>query len=70
LNAEHNRRGDAMPPTLWGFFVGALIAVGLGLLIPDVMTAVGGAVVFGLFGAILAWLGSILLRRARGSVRR
>jgi hypothetical protein len=59
-----------MPAALWGFFIGALLAVGLGLLIPDVMTAVGGAVVFGLIGALLAWIGSMIARRVRGAAGR
>jgi hypothetical protein len=44
--------------------------VGLGLLIPDVMTAVSGAVVFGLIGALLAWIGSMAARLVRGAVGR
>jgi hypothetical protein len=46
-----------MPIPLWGFFAGALLGVGLGVLIPDVTTAVFGAPLFGVVGAGLSWLG-------------
>ena len=53
------------PLPLWGFFVGALVGVGLGLLIPDVMTAVGGGLLFGLLGALVAWLSTKLVGHER-----
>ena len=56
---------DAMPAAMWGFCLGALLGVGLGLWIPDVSAALLGASVFGMFGLVLGAAASLVLRRVR-----
>jgi len=54
-----------MPLWFWGLAAGGLLGVGIGLLIPDVLAAITGALLFGLLGAAL---GALIpwARRARG----
>ena len=54
-----------MPLWWWGLAAGALLGVGVGLVIPDVLVAVGGAVLFAPLGALLGRLIALALRTRR-----
>jgi hypothetical protein len=54
-----------MPVPMWGFCLGALVGVGLGLWIPDVSGALLGAAVLGIVGLALGSLASLIMRLVR-----
>ena len=59
-----------VPPALWGFLMGAFAGLGFSLLKPNVLPIVGSTFLFGLTGALTAWLVSTLVERRRWRQRR